>query len=773
MFLEVSNWIQSEYSFMSCEAMHVSDCFINGGCRPRRLGAFEVFFMRPNGSGSGPELYLLHSKLMTVRWPTRKDFWPSFQSALPDIVLRVQTLLASQWTQDQVRATIEDARKSGLESWECVQRLASRIRDADDCLQRGNAACKTGDITQLRAAVRQVEEMKWQISEPTMADWREDLKNKNLMLFNIKSYAKRFRSNATFAAAVRLLKAAAVRPFRVETLEKAVQKAYAADIPEEDFEEVAELLSRSSDLHMDLESALEERDLETMAGAMSEAVHFGLGDELLDRCNHEVATLAQDLRRAAEIHDLLELTQAFMSWKMPSQVSGVAWSWPDFAAILQAEAERVKLQGKVDEAEKRYQSANWKALQSSVERLRDVRLEEGTWERWTAALQRELNFTVLKAVSGAGVALKRKLHTNRLQSALRAKSIAVERLEAAADEAASHGVDESLVARARSEASTARQRLRSAEDAAKRKCADVAEVFFWKLRVARVRLEEEAQARRDGPLWAMADAVRRADVAKDWQAMKSAVAGWSEERPGSDHEAFHQEDSPTRLLRHAHERIKALQLAELRDQLNTAVDALGEHAAEPPGSGTLQSQELQRILALLKNMVALGYEVTPMRKARLLCLLALVSAKGGNAGPARFAQATLRALDRSARIVFVLDQSKKVRKDIFEQQLKPALIAVAQAFHTHAKDVSLATVAHGPLKTVQELTSNLDGFTEAVMAQPFEGGKALPGKALKETLKIFKLNFGEVADGGPDPLCFVFNFVCSRPQTMSRTAIRS
>ncbi|OLQ12858.1 Kinase D-interacting substrate of 220 kDa [Symbiodinium microadriaticum] len=173
---------------------------------------------------------------------------------------------------------------------------------------------------------------------------------------------------------------------------------------------------------------------------------------------------------------------------------------------------------------------------------------------------------VLHAVSGVAVELKRQLYARRLDSAMRAQEISLTQLEEVVAAAAAHQVDPASVEKARAEIDTAKQRCRDAQGAAENRLVDRADAMLWKLKKGRIRMDD--WTRREGPLWDMVNAIQDAEGAQDWQAMQAAIAGWREERPGSNHEAFEDPSSPTRLFRRAQERCGELRMKEFRQEVN-------------------------------------------------------------------------------------------------------------------------------------------------------------------------------------------------------------
>lgn len=758
----VAQWVSQEFPFIRCEQLRANSQFVTGSSdsQTRRIGSFEVYLLCPaSGDGvkmspsSGGQLLLLHSKLMTRRWPVWDALRPRLQSALPAIVGRIQNLdMSTQWTPAEAEPLVDEARQWGLDSWDRLEDLVSRVDAARSCLRRGDAAFASGDLEALRQAVQQGVAL--QLTDDAVAEWRETLKSKNLMVFNLKSQARRWHRNVEMSVAVRLLKACFAPPIKRATLQKAVEKAKAAEMAAEDYEKAAVLLSQAIGVLDRLEASLKSCDLDGVARGLLESSSMQLQDSIIEQGRKTVSHLASGLRAAMALYDLPQLTSELATWRLPADPSKDAWSSQDFVEILAAEQERKRLQGLVDEAEKRYAAKRWEALQSMVGRLSEVKVADETWTRWTSALKREKNFCIMKAVSGAGVELKRRLNAARLEVALRSKSIPIDQLEVAAGNAEKHRVDQSAVERARAEVAAVRQRVAQAENAIAQCRVDVAEVMLWKLGKGRVCVDLTSM--REGPLFDMADDVHVADAAGDLEAMQKAIEGWVEDRPGAEHEAFTLEGSPTQAYRFAQKRIRELRLVDLREQVAAALDALGEHASAPAGE---VKAELRHVTQLVREMMGLGWELTPPKRARLLALHAVLrsAAKAGStASAARFSSALFRLLGGPARVVFVLDQSKQVTCATFAQHIKPAAIAVAQHLSKHTQGALWGAVAHGPVKKVQELTADLEAFTGALTNFPFGGGSAPTAKGLRKAMELLRGCVPD-AEAERDPIRIVFN----------------
>lgn len=240
--------------------------------------------------------------------------------------------------------------------------------------------------------------------------------------------------------------------------------------------------------------------------------------------------------------------------------------------------------------------------------------------------------------------------------------------------------------------------------------------------------------------------------------MQKAIDGWVEDRPGTEHEAFLREDSPTRALRYAQVRVKGLRLHEVRAEVGATMDRLSLVGRELDAQVGSPREELQRVAGLVREMLGCGWEMTAAKRARLLSVLAILRAKSSNDGASRFAAAALRVFERPARIIFLLGQSKNITRNTYNEQMKPAVISFAQALTRHAKGVWWGAVAHAPVHVLQTLTPDLNCFTAAIESHSFKAESTQIAKALKKTLELTRADLG---NSEPDPLCLVFNFVCS------------
>ncbi|CAJ1361988.1 unnamed protein product [Effrenium voratum] len=559
----VARLVAQEFSFMTVEQMHHSRHF--GCCKrlARRLGAFEVYLLAPE-PGTNNQIctpYLLHSKLTSLTWPNNQQVKHRCLGALPGIVTRILQLPLQDFSVAEGLEVMKEAKALGLDSWEALDGLADRVSSANRALESGQQAAAQKDKKALREAIQECQEL--QLADEAIEGWMQDLKQSNMALFNIKRQAKRFQRNAAFSAAARRLEGAVQAPLRVEQLKVAIAKAQQAELPEEDIRAALALAARAEAAVQRVAAGFRQRCLLEVAGAIDDIVQLALQDTALSEAQGTLSLLSQKGACAAQQRDLVELQEVLGAWQIEAGEGGTA-SGPEYQAILQAEMVRANLAKQVEEAERRFQAQRWDALQSAVERLKDAHIQDAQWERWTSALQREKQWTVLRAVSGAAVSLKRQLYKRRLEAVLHADQVSLEQLDEAADAAEAQQVDGSLVAKARAEASTARQRWSDAQDAMAKKLVDRADVMIWKLQKGRVRLEE--LTRRQGALWDLVDALQDAENSQDWQAMDRAVAGWKEERPGIEHEAFASETSATRLLRRARDRRGELRLKELRQE---------------------------------------------------------------------------------------------------------------------------------------------------------------------------------------------------------------
>jgi len=251
--------------------------------------------------------------------------------------------------------------------------------------------------------------------------------------------------------------------------------------------------------------------------------------------------------------------------------------------------------------------------------------------------------------------------------------------------------------------------------------------------------------------------LRAAEAAKDSEAMLKAIEGWVEDKPGTQHEAFAREDSPTKALRNAQTRVGELRLVELRSELGTCVDSLCK-SRDP------QPEEVKHVAQLGRELLKLGWELTVPRRARLLSLPAILRAGATDTGSSRFGATALRTITDSARIVFLLDQTKAMKSDNFNRLLKPVVALMANEIQKHTKGVLMGAVAYGPLKKVQDLTADLSAFKDAVSKHAFADGREAPvAKALRKAQELFKAERSQAAEGERDSIRLVFNFMSREP----------
>lgn len=464
---------------------------------------------------------------------------------------------------------------------------------------------------------------------------------------------------------------------------------------------------------------------------MDRLVAMSVQDTSLDRAQSELEQLGTRVQCATELQDLVELQEALGHWQictdnLEAETNNRVLPG-SFRSIMQGEKMRRKLQGLVDEAERRFDAKRWDALKSSVERLNDVHVEDSTWERWKSALQREMNFSIIKAVSGASRELKRQLYSSRLRAALQAERISLGQLEALATAAEAHQVSKIEVDRARNEIDVVRQRWQCAQEAMDRKVVDTADVNLWKLQKSRVYIDE--WTKKQSPLFHMASAIKNAEAAKDWLAMKEAIEGWREDKPGTNHPAFEEEDSFTNLFRSAPSRADEFQLAELRQELNDALNSIKDGSQKDPRS------ELRRSAQLMREMISLGWQLAPNRSARLLSLSHKVHAEGGwETSVARFSEFMLQALEGLPQVVFLLDQSIPQHA----AEVKAAVAAVTKGFGRHVQGTRWAGLVYGPVQVVQDSTSDLDAFTAALQDHSFAKGHATTSQGLRAAKDVFK-----------------------------------
>lgn len=757
---EAATWIKKEFPFIWFADLRLRD--LEPSPQTRRIGSFEIYLLCPSDRGctNSSTHLLLHSKLMTRRWPVQESLVARVREALPSVVSRVELQLQQSWSSSwQAKDAIKEAEEWGLGSWAPVAKLSEKIGKVAGVLAQGERAAKTGNKAALREAVKKSEDLHLTETE-TVVGWRDDLKQKNLVLFNMKHHAHRLRVNAAYLAAVRLIKSARVPPLRQATLEKAIEKAQAAEIAEEDLEEVIELESKVSDAVYNVDCAMQECNLEDIVHALEKATALSVMDPIMEKCLSEIAALASKVRVATETNDLVELNLCLRPWGVPEDDSSSAfWSLPDFAAILAGEATRKSLQLIVDEAEKRYAAENWDALQKKVDLLSEIVVEEEMRRKWSSALKREL---------------KRRgdveLYTMRLKAALQATTIPIDQLEEAITNAVKYNGDENLIQKARTEVSTAQQRLKTSEDAAAKRVVDRAEVKLWQVQSGRIRIEEVH--RRSGPLWQLAEAVRAADAAHDADAMEKAIEGWTQDNPESNHEAFSRDESPTKAFRFAQARITELRVRDLRKELQDCVDTL----AKPSREQRDVAEGVRHIVQLARSMLRMGWELKTPGRARLLALRAMLGERPADTGAARFGSAVLRTITDSCRVVFLLDQTKSMRSDVFNNSVKPVVAFIATAIEKRAKGVLMGAVANGTASIVQELTTDLGTFKDAVSRHAYaDCREAQLSKSMRKALKLFTSEAAKAPVSERDRSRFVFHFTSREPDSAkdARKALRS
>jgi len=746
----IADLVSREFSFMAMEQMHCSRHYSSLSKAPRRLGACEVYLLMPDGVDNSQScvIFLGHSKLSSLQWPNCSNLRMRFLNVLPNIVRRVLELRSHDWSVHEGQAVMKEAAAWGLERWDALEGLADKVDAGNRVLESGQQASRSNDKDALREAIQDCHEL--QLADELIEGWMDELKQKNMSVFNLKSQAKRFQRNAAFSAAVRVLNAAVVPPLRLASLQRALLKAQQAELPEGDIAEAADLQSRVEDTVHNLRDAMETRDLFEVAKGIDEMRAMEIEDDLLESSEAVIANLANRVDRAAAAKDLVELEDALGAWFVRDtdapDATGTAGS-AHFQTILQAEKVRISLTKQVEEAEKRYKAQRWDALKSAMDRLKDVQMQDEIWERWKNALEREQRWTVLHAVSGVAVELKRQLYARRLDSAMRAQEISLAQLEEVVAAAAAHQVHPTSVEKARAEIDTAKQRCRDAQGAAENRLVDRADAMLWKLKKGRIRMDD--WTKREGPLWDMVNAIQEAEGAQDWQAMQAAIAGWREERPGSNHEAFEDPWSPTRLFRRAQERCGELRLKEFRQEVNDILNRFKDPSTQLPAAEAQAS--LRRAATLVREMLQLGWEMTPARNARLLLALGKATAEGGReASLARFTAALLQMSEGFPMLLFVVDCSG-AKKCGTEAGVERAVAAMAECLQRHAAGVTCGVITYSPAEVVQELGPDLPSLTAALAAarrqDEVEVAKAL--RSAKEQLKLGKKGLTENGDKQP------------------------
>jgi hypothetical protein len=273
------DWIREAFPFISFAPLRYAQTSEEHPLR--RVGSFEIYLLCPSDKGcfNSSSNLLLHSKLMTRRWPVQEALITRVRDALPDIVKRVEALQQQEWNERDVERTIKEAEDWGLGSWAPVAELGGRIRKVQSCLVQGQRACESGDKEALRDALLQGKDL--HVADKTVNCWRENLKTSNMVMFNIKQHAHRFRKNAEYFVAIRLVESARSPPRKLEILRQAVSKARSADMAEEDFEDVVALLGTVSEVVAALDSSMRVNDLDGMAGAIDQATAISLADKSL------------------------------------------------------------------------------------------------------------------------------------------------------------------------------------------------------------------------------------------------------------------------------------------------------------------------------------------------------------------------------------------------------------------------------------------------------------------------------------------------------------
>eukprot|EP00931_Biecheleriopsis_adriatica_P073226 TRINITY_DN47557_c0_g1_i1.p1 TRINITY_DN47557_c0_g1~~TRINITY_DN47557_c0_g1_i1.p1 ORF type:complete len:1012 (-),score=237.13 TRINITY_DN47557_c0_g1_i1:68-3103(-) len=737
--------LNKEFPFIRVELLHKSPHYAKRRPLQRRIGAFEVFLFFAKNPQDSCTSCLVHSKLVSLKWPCVERLRARLRAGLPPVVASILEVTSRAWNHEEGLATLREARTWGLGNWDALTSLSERVGAAVDVIEQGQQAFKSGDKAALREALQQGSEL--QLDDNEMQDWRDDLKRKNMSMLTVKMFAKRFQRNALFFVAVRKLQAAVYPPFRHATLVSAIEKARAADVDEEAVTAAEKLLVYVQEPLRRLQEALTTCSLGELARSIDDLEELGVQDSLLEHAHQELDQTASRARLATESQDYVELQATLHRWHLPTvdEKSGRTMSSNEVADILKADAAREKLKQQIDKAEERFEAKRWDALKSAMDRLTEVHIDEATWERWKSALQREQNFAFIKGVSSAGWELKRQLYATRLKLAMEAEQISVQQLKEATDAAEVHKVDPAEVARARNDLSTVQQRWQSAQDAIARRSVDTAEVMLWKLKRGHIHMPE--WSRREGPLWEMVDAVNDAEVAKDPEAMKAAVANWKEDRPGTEHEAFNEKDSPTRLFRFAAERIGELELNLLRQEVNDTLASLKDPTTNVNPEEA--KGELRRAAALIRELLKRGWEMTPARSARLLIILNKLKAVGGHeVSVARFCAQTLQTLEGAPRYIFVFDQTKEPSTN----DLRPAVVAAAQFFKNHAEDAFFGAVAYGPVEVVHDLTSDFQAFADALESHPVvsigsrAAGKRTTAQAYRTAKELFKIGKGQDRD---------------------------
>eukprot|EP00439_Symbiodinium_sp_Y106_P048896 s257_g6.t1 len=224
----IADLVSREFSFMAMEQMHCSRHYSSLSKAPRRLGACEVYLLMPDGVDNSQScvIFLGHSKLSSLQWPNCSNLRMRFLNVLPNIVRRVLELRSHDWSVHEGQAVMKEAAAWGLERWDALEGLADKVDAGSRVLESGQQASRSNDKDALREAIQDCHEL--QLADELIEGWMDELKQKNMSVFNLKSQAKRFQRNAAFSAAVRVLNAAVVPPLRLASLQRALLKALGA-----------------------------------------------------------------------------------------------------------------------------------------------------------------------------------------------------------------------------------------------------------------------------------------------------------------------------------------------------------------------------------------------------------------------------------------------------------------------------------------------------------------------------------------------------------------
>jgi len=676
------------------------------------------------------------------------------RAALPEVFTRVPAMLLQEDLSDADReAALADLRAAAVDAWEPAEQLARRREATDLCVQQGARALASNDTAALREAVRKgTEELK---APQAVAELRKELTHKNLLMFRMKSCAKRLHENASLSAATNKLRSAMSSPVRLDELEAAVDQAKAAGADEKCLSDAMELHSRCAVVKCGLEGALSASSLTGLASYLDEACTLGLQDDAVGAAEDGVAALASSVRPALESRDLVELDRLFSGWQVPPEPSDLVPASSELsgglAEVAEAARVRARLRALFDRGQAAFSGEDWAQLQEVVQELRGARVDAEAWGSWTSALQREQKAREEAAEAEA-----------RLRAAMRAESIQLDELREAAEAASGRCADRDLVAKARQQVESVEQRLQQVEAAIRQKCVDKADVFLFKLQSGRVRVS--AAEGQQGPLWDMVARVRRADAAQDGDAMEKAMEGWYEDNPGNDHPAFAREDSPTRLLRLARSRAKALQAQRLVAELDAATDSLTELARAPPedireGAG--------RVLAAMRALSALGCAAGPGQRAALLAALHGLRARGPPV-VARFAAAMCGPAGAdSPEVVLLIDQSRPLKR-LFDKELKPAVAMLAGELQVRLRSPQWGAVAYGPVQRLRPgMSPDFEGLLGALAKHECGKGKVAAHAAFREAAELFAAPGAPEAGHGQGPPRVVLHVICGEPEDVA------